>query len=286
MDELDLALQKNRSIGDATKRVYNANYRRLMRLTDNEPVLNISEDRLIKFIHRDDIPPQSQNGLLSVIITIRNSKELKNDKLIKFRDTTLYQEKIADKEKKNAKLKDELPSLQDIEEYTKSLYKKEDYIGYIINFLLLRFGVRNKDLNIVLTHNQDVTYVNDKSKINYIYITKTYTTFVRNDYKTFSAYGKQKHKIIKASFTKAVKALIGDEYEKPLLQLSDGDGISEESLSKVIQRKTYNELGEGKYFKIQIQDLKEQGNIKRIRELSKTRGTDLETIFQEYDITK
>ena len=258
MDELDLALQKNRSIGDATKRVYNANYRRLMRLTDNEPVLNISEDRLIKFIHRDDIPPQSQNGLLSVIITIRNSKELKNDKLIKFRDTTLYQEKIADKERKNAKLIDELPSLQDIEEYTKSLYKKEDYVGYIINFLLLRFGIRNKDLNIVLTHNQDITYVNDKSKINYIYITKTYTTFVRNDYKTYSTYGKQKHKIIKSSFTRAVKALIGDEYEKPLLQLSDGDVISEESLSKVIQRKTYNELGDGKYFKIQIQDLKEQ----------------------------
>jgi len=286
MEELDLALEKNRSIGAATKRVYGSNFRRLMRLTDNEPVLNISEDRLIKIIHRDDIPPQSQNGLLSVIMTIRNSKDLKSDKLIKFRDTTLFNEKMAQKEKKNAKLVDELPSLSDIEEYTRSLYKKEDYVGFIINFLLLRFGIRNKDLNIVLTHNQDVTYVNDKSKINYIYITKTYTTFIRNDYKTYSTYGKQKHKIIKSNFTRAVKEVIGDEYEKPLLLLADGDAISEESLSKVIQRKTYNGLGEGKYFKIQIQDLKEQGNIKRIRELSKTRGTDLETIFQEYDITK
>jgi len=271
MDELDQALQKNRTIGEATKRVYGSNYRRLLRLTGGELILPMSQDRIIKFIHQDDIPPQSQNGMLSVVLTIRKNNGLKNDK-------------VADKRIKNIKLKDELPELEDLEKYTRSLYNQEDYVGYIINFLMLRFGLRNKDLNLVITNNQDVTYVGDKSKVNYLYVTKKYITLIRNDYKTFSAYGKQKHKIEKSLFTKAVKAVIGDEYEKPLLQLMDGDAISEESLAKVIQRNTYNGLGEGKYFKIQIHDLKKQGNIKRIRELAKSRGTDLETVFQEYDI--
>jgi len=284
MDELDQALEKNKSIGEATKRVYGSNYRRLLRLTGGELILPMSQDRIIKFIHQESIPPQSQNGLLSVVLTIRNNNGLKNDKLIKFRDTTLYNDKVADKRIKNVKLKDELPEMDDLEKYTRSLYNKQDYVGYIINFLMLRFGLRNKDLNLVITNNQDVTYVGDKTKVNYLYVTKKYITYIRNDYKTFSTYGKQKHKIEKSLFTRAVKAVIGDEYEKPLLQLADGDTISEESLAKVIQRKTYNELGEGKYFKIQIQDLKKQGNIKRIRELSKSRGTDLETVFQEYDI--
>tara|TARA_B100000424_G_scaffold271095_1_gene272459 strand:- start:1767 stop:2633 length:867 start_codon:yes stop_codon:yes gene_type:complete len=284
MDELDQALEKNRTIGEATKKVYGANYRRLLRLTGGELILPMSQERIIKFIHRDDIPPQSQNGMLSVVLTIRNNNGLTSDKLVKFRDTTLYNDKVAHKRIKNVKLKDELPEMDDLEKYTRSLYNKEDYVGYIINFLMLRFGLRNKDLNIIITHNHDVTKVSDKSKINYLYVTKRYITYIRNDYKTHSTYGKQKHKIEKTFFNRAVKELIGDEYEKPLLQLKDGDAISEDSLANVIQRKTYNGLGEGKYFKIQIQDLKRQGNIRRIRELSKSRGTDLDTIFQEYDI--
>tara|TARA_E500000305_G_scaffold111886_2_gene128769 strand:- start:2551 stop:3417 length:867 start_codon:yes stop_codon:yes gene_type:complete len=288
MSEIEQAININKSIGDATKRSYNSNYKRLMKLTDNEPVLNMSQERLIKTIHNpsDNIPPHSVNALLSIILYIRKSKELSNDKLIKFRDTTLFQEKLAHKEMKNKKLEDELPSFENIEDYTKTLYKKEQYVPYIVNFLMLRFGVRNKDINLVITNNQEITFVGDKSKVNYLYVTKKYITYVRNDYKTHSTYGKQKHKIEKSQFTRAVKAVLGDDYEKPLLKLADGDSVSEDSVSKIIQRYTYNGLGEGKYFKIQIQELKKQGNIRRIRELAKNRGTDLETVFQEYDITK
>lgn len=286
MSEFEEAIKTNQTIGDSTKKSYKSMYKRLLKLTNDEPILNMSEDRLIKTIHQDSIPPQSQNALLSVIIYIRKSKGLKNDKLIKFRDTTLFKKKLAYKEQKNKVLEQELPSFESIENYTKTLYKNEQYVPYIVNFLMVRFGLRNKDLNLVITNNRDVTYVSDKSKVNYLYVTKKYVTYIRNDYKTHSTYGKQKHKIEKSHFTRAVKAVIGDEYEKPLLKLQDGDGVSEESVSKIIQRYTYNGLGEGKYFKIQIQELKKQGNIRRIRELSKHRGTDLETLFQEYDITK
>jgi len=286
MAELEQAIKINDSIGDATKRTYKSMYKRLMKLSDDEPISNMSEDRIIKTINQDGIPPQSKNALLSVALYIRKSKGLKSDKIIKYRDTTLFKDKLAYKEQKNKILEEELPNLEKLEDYTKTLYKNEQYVPYIVNFLMLRFGLRNKDLNLVITKNQDVTFVKDKSSVNYLYVTKKYVTYVRNDYKTHSTYGKQKHRIEKSHFTRAVKAVLGDDYEKPLLKLPDGDGVSEDSVSKIIQRFTYNGLGEGKYFKIQIQDLKQQGNIRRIRELSKSRGTELSTIFQEYDITK
>jgi len=286
MAELEQAIKINDSIGDATKRTYKSMYKRLMKLSDDEPISNMSEDRIIKTINQDGIPPQSKNALLSVALYIRKSKGLKSDKIIKYRDTTLFKDKLAYKEQKNKILEEELPNLEKLEDYTKTLYKNEQYVPYIVNFLMLRFGLRNKDLNLVITKNQDVTFVKDKSIVNYLYVTKKYVTYVRNDYKTHSTYGKQKHRIEKSHFTRAVKAVLGDDYEKPLLKLPDGDGVSEDSVSKIIQRFTYNGLGEGKYFKIQIQDLKQQGNIRRIRELSKSRGTELSTIFQEYDITK
>ncbi len=281
MSEIDEAIKNNRTVGESTKKTYISVYKRLLKLTDDKPILSISEDNIIKSIHQEDIPPQSQNTLLSVAIYIRRNKDLKVDKLIKFRDTTLAKEKLAYKEKKNKSLQEDLPSLEKLENHTKILFKKEQYVSYIINFLMLRYGVRNKDLNLVLTKNKDVISVGYKSKVNYLYVTQKYTHFVRNDYKTFETYGRQKHRIEKSQFNRAVKAVLGDEYEKQLL----GQGVSEDSVSKIIQRNTFDELGEGKYFKIQLRDLKNQGNIKRIRELAKSRGTDLETVFQEYDIT-
>ncbi len=281
MTEIDDAIRDNKTVGESTKKTYKSVYKRLIKLTDNQPILNISQDNVIKSIHQDDIPPQSINTLLSVAIYIRRHKNLNVDKLLKFRDTTLAKEKLAYKDRQNQTLDNELPSLQKIEDYVKILFKNDQYVSYIVNFLMLRYGVRNKDLNLVITKNPHVIKKSDDSKVNYLYVTKKHITFVRNDYKTFDTYGKQKFIIEKSQFSRAVKAVLGDEDEIPLL----GYGVSEDSLSKVIQRFTFNELGEGKYFKIQIKDLKAQGNIRRIRELAKSRGTDLQTVFEEYDIT-
>lgn len=282
MTEIDDAILDNKTIGESTKKTYKSVYKRLIKLTDNQPILNISQDYVIKSIHQDDIPPQSINTLLSVAIYIRRHKNLNVDKLLKFRDTTLAKEKLAYKDRQNKTLDNELPSLQKIEDYVKILFKNDQYVSYIVNFLMLRYGVRNKDLNLVITKNPHVIKKSDDSKVNYLYVTKKHITFVRNDYKTFDTYGKQKFIIEKSQFSRAVKAVLGDEDEIPLL----GYGVSEDSLSKVIQRFTFNELGEGKYFKIQIKDLKAQGNIRRIRELAKSRGTCLKTVFEEYDITE
>ncbi len=283
-NEFQDALAMNTAIGTATRKVYGYHYNRLMRLTDNEKLLPMSEDRLISVINNDDIPPQSANGMLSVILLIRRANGLPVDKLVKYRETTLYDAKIAHKRIQNIKLKDELPNTEDINKYIRYLYNTKDYVGYIINYLMIRYATRNKDLNIIITRNPDVVKKKDDSNVNYLYITRSYVTYIRNDFKTISTYGKKKHRIDNALFNKAVTALLGDEYETPLLQLNDGEPISEESLAKVIQRKTYNSIGEGKYFKVQIQDLKSQRNIKRIKELANSRGTDLQVVFNQYDI--
>jgi len=234
MNELEEALEKVNTIGDSTRKVYRYNYKRLLIFTDGEPVLAMSQERLINFIHQSGIPPQSQNGLLTVALIIRNKNGLISDKLIKFRDAKLYNDKIAYKRIKNVQLKDELPNLDDLEKYTRSLYNNGDYTGYIINYLMLRYGLRNKDLNIIITNNRDITSIRDKTNINYLYPTKNYIVYIRNDYKTFSTYGKQKHRVEKALFYRAVMHVLGNEYEKPLLHLKDGEQISEESLSNVI----------------------------------------------------
>ncbi len=156
MGEFQDALAMNTAIGTATRKVYGYHYNRLMRLTDNEKLLPMSEDRLISVINNDDIPPQSANGMLSVILLIRRANGLPVDKLVKYHETTLYDAKIAHKRIQNIKLKDELPNTEDINKYIRYLYNTKDYVGYIINYLMIRYATRNKDLNIIITRNPDV----------------------------------------------------------------------------------------------------------------------------------
>jgi len=286
--EIELALAKNHTLSESSRRIYTANYKRLLRLTDKEPILNISEERLLRIIDIDiNSPPQSKNSLISVAMIIRKENGLESKKLSRYRGGILLKKKEADKKIKNEKLlHDDIGTIKDLQKYTKLLYTNKDYVGYIVNTLLLKFGVRNKDINCIITLDKRVTYKDNPAKVNYLYVTQKYILFIRNDYKTFSTYGKKINKLEILPFTRAVNFVLGDNFETPLLSLNNDEPVSENSVSKIVQRHTFREFGEGKYFKIQILDLKKQGNIDRIIELSRSRGTDLMTVFDEYDLER
>ena len=287
LNEVQQALENNTTLSSSSKSVYRSNYKRLMSITDNEPIKNFSQKRIIEILDNADIPASSKNGMVTIVLLIRNMDELDSEKIIEFREKKVRRDRYKEKEAQNRKLQLDLPSLDTLEKYTKHLLNEGDYVSYIVNFLLLRFGVRNRDLNILITTDKSKTYVGNKAKMNYLYVTHKYITYIRNDYKTFDTYGRKVHKMELRLFVRAVKEVLGDKVEVPLLASRENDDvISESSLSQTIQRKTFDQLGEGKYFKIILQDLKKKGNIKKIRDIAKTRGTDLETIFAEYDIAE
>jgi len=282
--ELENAFNINETLGDSSKMIYRSVYRRFLNLSDHTKLLDMSEANIIKLVNNDRIPPKSQESLLDVAVLVRRANNASYEKILKYK--TIQLKKSIDKHKleKNEKLKDELPDKKQIERYIKTLLNNKDYVSYIVNYLLLTYGVRNLDLNLILTSDKDVTLKGHKSEINYLYVTSTYVMFIRNNYKTYKKYGQKKIKIIKKSFLNACTQLLGDNYDTPLLKLKNGDPISEESIGRVVQEMTYNNIGEGIYFKVNIADSKKSNNIKRIRDLSNHRGTALETIFAEYDI--
>ncbi len=282
--ELENAFNINETLGDSSKVIYRSVYRRFLNLSDHTKLLDMSEANIIKLVNNDRIPPKSQESLLDVAVLVRKANNASYEKILKYK--TIQLKKSIDKHKleKNEKLKDELPDKKQIERYIKTLLNNKDYVSYIVNYLLLTYGVRNLDLNLILTSDKDVTLKGHNSEINYLYVTSTYVMFIRNNYKTYKKYGQKKIKIIKKSFVNACTQLLSDNYDTPLLKLKNGDPISEESIGRVIQEMTYNNIGEGMYFKVNIADSKKSNNIKRIRDLSNHRGTALETVFQEYDI--
>lgn len=269
-DEFLNAIEKS-ELSASTITTYTSNYKRLMGFLQDEPILCFTEARIIKRLKELEIPPMSINGLVSVILLVRRSVHLTTKKIEKYREV-LSKDHYTQKEVNNEELKEQLVSIEELNEHINQLLTNRDYTAYIINYLIVRYGLRNMDL--------DFRIVKDKSmgnnKTNYIYLTKKYAMYVINQYKTRSTYGVKKLKIVDSDFRRVIKKLLDDKDEYEF--------INANNVNKFIQHRTYNGLGEGKIFKSIISELADDGDIKRIKELGETRGTEITTIFNDYQV--
>ncbi len=255
----------------ATIKTYSAMYNKLRKLLDKD-IAHASQKKIIETAMSETNLNSSQ-ALLNIGLMVRRMEDLNVDELEKQRK----QNQIAlakHVKKKNIQLVDSLPSLKDLEDYTEDLYENGKWKEYIINYLLLNYQVRNKDLVFTLVKRKmDAT---DPDK-NYIWLRGKVATYIRRNYKTSSTYGQLVHKIHDPKFVTAIRRMMA-------LQKT-GDGVfipTESQAGYYIQKYTYQELGESKYVKIVIDA--NRGDLQKLREISKNRATDINTLLESYDI--
>jgi hypothetical protein len=169
-----------------------------------------------------------------------------------------------------------LPTLEYI------LNKLENLSGnkYIINYLMLSHGLRNKDINLEyrdkLPKEGNDNYINQKGG-------KTATLQI-NDYKTDKSFGQKVIVIDNKRFN--------DELKK--MKLSDGDyilpkkdGSKIESIStfnEKILRTTIDDLGQNKLIKLKIKDLLNKKDFDTLEQISKDRGTSMGVLLKSYNL--
>ena len=282
-NELDI-IKTSAGLTEGTRRTYTYTYKRLMELIDFTPISNISEKRVLKLITESDIPVNSQNGMLSVVILIRRSNDTSVDLILKYKDGKQRKLMTEDKREKNIILEQTLPSYETYANYIDELYKAKEWKSYIVNFLLFKYGVRNLDLDLIITRDKSVvSKINNKdSQINYLYITPSnkYISWIRNKYKTVNSYGRKTISITAKKFINAVNEFLQNDYfEKPLLD------VGEASVGHTIRTMTYNQIGEGGIYKMLFAHHKSKGDINALKKLSTTRGHDLSTAMGYYDIS-
>lgn len=155
--------------------------------------------------------------------------------------------------------------------YLDELYKESKFKEYIINYLLLNFYVRNEDIDVMLyQENQEPDeYKNYLKKIN-----KDTIMYVRNKYKTYDIHGVKKHKITDRKFINAFD-LLTDKQDRLL---------TKKSIGTEVKNATFDKLGETKYLKYIIDDIRNTGNIDKLVEISKSRGTDINLLLSNYNL--
>ena len=286
MAEYEKFMNSIKDKSDATKKQYRIQYNKLFKLTE-KPIGETSEKKIIEILDNIDNKNNSQ-ALLNIAFLIRKMEGLAVTQLEKRRKQD-KNKLIESVKEKNVELKENLPSYDDIIEYMNYLYEKSEWTDYIINYLLINLQVRNQDLDFtIVSRKKDAT----DSKTNYMWLqnTRGKATFIRNVYKTATinapdgtnhGYGQKVNNITEKKFIVALRRVLGCQKSG----LDCGTFIPTKSaIAYHLQKATYKQLGEGKYFKIIVNHFR--NNVDKLKEISENRGTDLKTILNFYDIEK
>ncbi len=257
----------------ATQKQYKIQYNKLYKLLD-KPIAEANEKKILELVQEQE-NKNNQQAILNIGLLVRKLEGLSVKKLEDFREKLKVKINESIK-KKNIELKETLPSYDDLIQYTEMLWDNNEWTDYIINYLLIYYQVRNEDLDFsIVKRKKDA---NDPDK-NYMWLQSGKVTYIRNRYKTDKTYGKKVNVITNKQFITAIRRVLGCQAS----DLKCGIFIPTKSaIAYYIQKATYKQLGESKYFKIVVNHFRK--NIDKLKEISENRGTDLKTILDYYDI--
>jgi len=269
-----------------TIKSYIQQYNKLKKIVDAEmeqtiDIQNVSEKNILQFVS-DENNLNSQQALINIAIMIRKSNSQPTSKLQKKRDEN--KEKLKDFVKeKNQKLKDDgLPSYQDLLDYLEFLYDSKRWTDFIINYLLIYYHTRNEDVNFELVPFKRDTKEN--KNINYLWYSKRAkkATLYRRNYKTAGKHGMKTDVITDSKFLNAIKQIF--ECRKQGEEGCDVFIPNKDNVGYFVKKATLNNLGENLYNKIIINHFR--NNLDKLKEISNSRGTSLDTLHENYDIDK
>lgn len=269
-----------------TIKSYIQQYNKLKKIVDKEmeqsiDIQNVSEKNILEFVS-DENNLNSQQALLNIAIMIRKMKKSPTTKLEKQREENKEKLKGFVKEK-NEKIKSSgLPSYKDLLDYLEFLYESERWTDYIINYLLIYFHTRNEDVNFELVPFKRDIKANPN--INYLWYSKRAkkATLYRRNYKTAGKYGMKTDTITDSKFLNAIKQIFecrkkGDESCSVFIP-------NKENVGYYVKKATLDNLGENIYNKIIINHFK--NDLNKLKEISESRGTSIDTLHENYNIDK
>ena len=229
---------------------------------------------IIEYIENLNKSGSTKKAIYSLLINISLNDDLK--KLWRTKQEDMNKIKLKEQKKRMNNKSETLPELDELQTYLKTLYKTEDYKAYVINFILLNYYTRNKDLMIKI--------INKKADVepnkNYLILRKGDIVYLRQDYKTFNNYGKKQYIIKSKQLHKALTALTQENgFNFNLLDTEDDDNLTAE-----ITKYTYKNLNESDYTKISVSSVDINKHPDDLLKIAERRGTETSMLLSTYKI--
>ena len=260
-------LINKKSISESSKKVYYSLLKRMEKANFKPPTKQNQKIAFVKEHLSTFDNPNTKLDMLNLIVVIRNELDLPIDKLKEFR-TELKQHQKSKQVSKMQHTGENLLSLETFKEKLQKTFDEKQYKKYIVNYLMMKYGVRNKDLNLSIIKTKKEV----EPKNNYLLIKKDGIKYIRDDYKTHSKYGTQTHTITDPDFIQAVK-------KQGVGQLLQGTQISNDL------RKLYiDKHGEAKIFKMVIDYFYDNKDAESIKKIADSRGTSMGVVDGFYNV--
>jgi hypothetical protein len=260
---------QNLQIKDNSKKVYLGIMKRMTKHGFKENTKQAKTMKYIKgFLSKFD-KPSTKLDILNVILLINDDETLRGD-IKKYRKTLQALKKNMNVKTMNEK-GETLPTIDKFKEKLDSLFEDKKYKEYIVNYLMFHYGVRNQDVNVEVQKSKPKLIIQPTK--NYLILKPKEIKYIRHDYRTAKTYGPQTIIIKDTEFMTAVKE-VGEGF------LFDESKQLGNELRKILIFK----LSESDIFKMLIDSAYKNKDTERINELSKTRGTDINTIKENYHV--
>jgi len=148
-----------------------------------------------------------------------------------------------------------------------SLFDKGEYKSYCVMYLFITYTIRNKDMIGKVVKSKKDTNETD----NWFVVGRNSVTWIRNNYKTSNLYGPKKHIITNPKFHTAISHLNyllqpSDNIDRIIKKITEGiGGITQSVIAKIV--------------------LRESNSMAGLKKISKNRGSDINTLVENYNIT-
>jgi len=260
---------ENLKIKDTSKKVYVGIFKRMTKNGFKEKLKQSKTMKYIKGFVEKFEKPSTKLDILNVILLINDDEALRED-IKKYRKTIQVLKKNMNVKTMNEKGLT-LPSVEQFKEKLDSLFEDKKYKEYIVNYLMFHYGVRNQDVNVEIKKSKPKLIIQDTK--NYLIYKPKEIKYIRYDYKTMKTYGTQTIIIKDPEFMTAVK------------EVGEGFLMDEtKQLGNELRKMLIFKLSESDIFKMLIDEAYKNKDTERINELSKTRGTDINTIKENYHV--
>jgi len=270
-----------KELGESTAKSYAGSYERLRKILElkdrRKPIKKISLDVVLEAIEKVDNPSTAYSVFVIAkkLFSYGDNKE-KFDAL----DKNIKQRKREIQVDKNKNLSQSLPTYKEIGAAVK---KETEPRKYITSFIMFKINTRNQDVALADLHAKPKDQYDEKR--NHLILDGNKVIFIRNIYKTARKYGQKKNIIAVKKFADAVKELLGDADTKPLFTRKNGEHISQASIASYLKRYVVLGLNEGLIIKAVLKYADEEGSYDMLRKISANRGTGVNVLLQEYDVS-
>jgi hypothetical protein len=268
----EFIMNMDKPVTAGTEKAYRSQYLTI-RSNFDKPLNQVSNSDFIKYLDSattkggKEISTNTKKNIMNVMVMVK--KQVSEEE---YRELYELREKL--REDVNTELKEKHENLD-----TDAIIKYDELVqflklqtnaSYIINYILLYYCTRNRDLDLTIAEYSGE--IPDTG--NWLLIDDDKVIFVRNDYKTYNTYGRLVFDINQKTFIKSVKQL----YKK-----NDTKLLKSKTFDKEIRNYTMKSLSETEICKIVVHHFLTNNRYSEILEISKRRGSSLDALLQNYN---